>query len=351
MKSKKKYLLSVIFFVVLLILTFYLLFKNNDIEQVFSSLKNISYEYIAVGALLILVYLFTESIYIKLILKSLNHKIHLWQGFVYSCIEFYFSAITPSSTGGQPAQAYYMAKDGVPLTKSSVTLLLNTITFKLVLLFMGLITVIFYPNLIFNNSILFTVIFIFGIVVNLLVIAACLMLMYSKHWVKNIAVFCINLGTKLHIVKNKEQKLESFYTHLAEYQESAKYIKDHLSVSIKVCLITFVQRLAMFSIAFVVYKAFGLNGYSYIELVVIQIALAIAIDSLPLPGGIGVSEIMLLLIYTKVFGKLIAMPAMLVTRALGYYLCLIISGFVVLINHLRITFCNSEKNKIMEENK
>jgi len=348
MKSKKKYFISVIFFVILLILTFYLLFKNNDITQVLSSLKNISYEYIAVGALLIFIYLFTESIYIKLILKSLNHKIHLWQGFVYSCIEFYFSAITPSSTGGQPAQAYYMAKDGIPFTKSSVTLLLNTITFKLVLLFMGLIAVIFYPSLIFNNSTLFTVIFIFGIVVNLLVIAACLMLMYSKRWVKSIAIFCINLGAKLHIVKNKEQKLDSFYNHLAEYQDSAKYIRDHLGVSIKVCLITFVQRLAMFSIAFIVYKAFGLTGYSYIELVVIQIALAIAIDSLPLPGGIGASEVMLLLIYNKVFGELVAMPAMLVTRGLGYYLCLIVSGIGVLLNHLRITFKKSQKEEIAE---
>ena len=133
MKSKKKYLLSVIFFVILLVLTFYLLFKNNDIQDIVLSLKNISYEYVVLGVILILTYLFTESIYIKMILKSLKHKIHLWQGFVYSCVEFYFSAITPSSTGGQPVQAYYMHKDGIPLSKSTVTLLLNTITFKLII--------------------------------------------------------------------------------------------------------------------------------------------------------------------------------------------------------------------------
>ena len=350
MKEKKKYLFSIIFFVILLVLTFYLLFKNNDITQVFESLKNISYEYIAIGALLIFIYLFTESIYIKIILKSLHYKIHLWQGFVYSCIEFYFSAITPSSTGGQPAQAYYMAKDGIPFTKSSVTLLLNTITFKLVLIFMGIFAIIFYPTLVFNNSILFTIIFIFGIVVNILVIIACFMLMFSKSWIKNIAIFCINLGAKLRIVKDKEQKIESFYNHLTEYQESAKYIYEHPIVTIKVCLITFIQRLAMFSIAYIVYKAFGLTGYSYIELVVIQIALALAIDSLPLPGGIGASEAMMLLIYNKTFGEAISMPAMLVTRGLGYYLCLIISGVGVLANHLRITFKKSkEKENIKEE--
>lgn len=352
MKQKRKYLISVIFFVILLILTFYLLFKNNDISQVFASLKNISYEYVAIGALLIFIYLFTQSIYMKVILKSLNHKIHLWQGFVYSCVEFYFSAITPSSTGGQPVQAYYMSKDDIPLTKSTVTLLLNTITFKLVLIFMGLIATLFYPSLIFSNSILFTIIFIFGIVVNVLVIFACLMLMYSKTWVKSIAVFCINVGAKLHIIKNKDKKLDSFYNHLSEYQESAKYIHEHPFVTIKVCLITFIQRLAMFSIAYIVYKAFGLTVYSYIELVVIQIALALAIDSLPLPGGIGASEAMMLLIYNKTFGENIAMPAMLVTRGLGYYFCLITSGVVVLINHLRITFKKTHLHEITkEENK
>ncbi len=349
MKSKKKYLLSVIFFVILLVLTFYLLFKNNDIQDVITNLNNISYEYIVLGLILVLTYLFTESIYIKIILKSLKQKINLWQGFVYSCIEFYFSAITPSSTGGQPAQAYYMHKDGIPFTKSSVTLLLNTITFKLVLLFMGLFAVIFYPNLIFNNSTLFTIIFIFGVIVNIAMIVACLMLMYSKRWIKSIAIFCINLGHKLHLIKDKDKKIESFYNHLAEYQESAKYIKENLWVSVKVCLITFIQRLAMFSIAYVVYRAFGFNEHSYIELVVIQLSIAIAIDSLPLPGGIGASEAMLILIYDKVFGENLSVPAMLVTRGLNYYSCLLLSGFVVLLNHLRITFAKSKDKEELEE--
>lgn len=345
MKSKKKYLISIIFFVILLILTFYLLFSNNDIEDVVKNLKNISLKYIFCGVLLILVYLISESLYIKHILKSIKCKINLLQGFVYSCIEFYFSAITPSSTGGQPAQAYYMGKDGIPFTKSSITLLLNTITFKLVLLILGLFAIIFYPNLIFDNSTLFTIIFIFGIVVNLLVILICLMLMYSKRWIKKIAIFSINLGYKLKVIKDKDAKLLSFNTHLEEYQEGAKYIKNHISVTIYVCLITLIQRLAMFSVSFIVYKAFGLSTYSYIELMVMQLAVAIAIDSLPLPGGMGASEAMLLLLYRKYFGSEIAVPAMLVTRGLSYYLCLIISGIVVLINHLRVSFISNNKMK------
>ena len=349
MKSKKKYLLSILFFVILLVLTFYILFKNNDIQDVLYNLKHISYKYLFVGVGLVLIYLFIEGVYIKISLKSLNCKINLWQGFVYSCTEFYFSAITPSSTGGQPAQAYYMSKDGVPLTKSSVVLILNTITFKIVIILMGIFAMIFYPSLVFNNSVLFTVLFLFGIVCNFNMILLCLALMYSKKWIHKIVTFIINLGAKLHLVKDREGKLERIHLHIAEYQDGANYVKKHLMVAVKVILLTFVQRLAMFSIAYVVYKAFGLNTYSYLELVVIQIGVALAIDSLPLPGGIGASEALLLLIYTKVFSQNLVVPAMLVTRGLSYYLCLIISGLTVLQNHLRVLF-KKDYYKISDKN-
>ena len=237
-----------------------------------------------------------------------------------------------------------MKKDGIPFTKSSITLLLNTITFKVVLLFMGMVAMIFYPSLIFNNSTLFTIIFLFGIVVNVLMVIACLMLMYSKRWIKSITTFCINLGAKLHLIKDKDNKIQKLNEQIAEYHESAKYIKKNLHISLKVCAITFVQRLTMFSIAYVVYHAFGITGYNYIELVVMQLAVAIAIDSLPLPGGIGASEAMLLLVYKKTFGEDIAVPAMVVTRGLSYYFCLIISGIVVLANHLRVTIFNKNNH-------
>ena len=338
MKSKKKYVISIIFFVILLILTYSVIFNNNDIDDIFFTVKNMAFEFVVIGVFLVFVFLFMEAIYIKISLKSLGSNISLWQGFIYSCTEFYFSAITPSSTGGQPMQAYYMSKDGVPLTKSTVILMLNTVTYKIVIIIMGIAAMILCPNLIFGNSTLFTIVFLLGIVANLNMILLCLLLLYSKKWIRKVVIFLINLGVKIHLVKDKEKTLNTFEKHVDEYQEGAVYIKNNIHIAIKVFLLTFVQRLAMFSVAYVVYKAFGLSQYSYIDLVAVQTAVALGVDSLPLPGGIGASEAMLILIYERVFSESMATPAMLVTRALSYYLCLIISGLTVLGNHLRITF-------------
>lgn len=336
MKSKKKYIFSIVFFIALIFITFYLLFSNNDINAVFNTLKTIPLTHISIGIALVLVYLIVEAVYIKITINSLGGKFSLWQGFISACTEFYFSAITPSSTGGQPMQAYYMNKDGIPYAKSTIALLVNTITFKIIIIIMGIFAMIFFPSLVFYNGPLFTVLFMVGIVGNFLLIILCLMLMYSKTWIQAIAMFFIKLGYKLHIVKDKETAIEKFNTSLHEYQDGAKYVKEHLSIAVKVCLLTVLQRLALFSISFVVYDAFGLQGYSFIELVVLQIGIALAIDSVPLPGGIGVGEAMMLLIYNKIFGENIAVSAMLLNRGISYYFCLILSSIFVFIKHIQV---------------
>ena len=42
-----------------------------------------------------LVFFFCEGEAIRMIVKSLGHPVKHWQGFVYACVDFYFSAITP----------------------------------------------------------------------------------------------------------------------------------------------------------------------------------------------------------------------------------------------------------------
>lgn len=45
----------------------------------------------------------------------------------YSCTGFFFSTVTPSATGGQPAQVCAMRRDGVPAASGALDMLLVTI--------------------------------------------------------------------------------------------------------------------------------------------------------------------------------------------------------------------------------
>ena len=73
-------------------------------------------------------------------------------GFVYSAADVYFSAITPSASGGQPASAYFMLKDGIAGTAVMAALLLNLIMYTLAILTIGLVDILIFPEVQYRVS-------------------------------------------------------------------------------------------------------------------------------------------------------------------------------------------------------
>ena len=74
---------------------------------------------------------------LAIIARPLGYKMKLRQATVYSAADLYFSAITPSATGGQPASAYYMAKDGIKVSDGTTILVLNILLYTMSLIIMG----------------------------------------------------------------------------------------------------------------------------------------------------------------------------------------------------------------------
>lgn len=349
MKKNKKLVLSIVFFVLMLALTIYILFKDNDISSVISIATSVNINFLLICTLLVVLYLLFEGLYLLVTFKSLKQKTSLTKCFAYSCIEYYFSAITPSSTGGQPFQSYYMAKDGIPVTKSTIALILNTYTFKIVLLVLGVLCMVLKPGIVFHNGVLFNIFLAFGFIVNLVIIVGCFLIMKSKRKVKKFVIWLVNLLGKLHLKKSPEETIKKMDDYMADFKKGATYLKKHPALTFKVLGLTLLQRLCMFSIGYVVYLAFGLTGFSYLDFLAIQVIISIAIDSLPFPGGMGITEVMMLRIYLPVYGENMLTASVLLTRLFSYYFCLILSGTVVLINHMRVTIFE-KKNIQKEEN-
>ena len=58
---------------------------------------------------------------------------------LYSFVGFFFSCITPSASGGQPMQIFYMKKDKLPIPVTTLVLMIVTITYKAVLVVIGVL--------------------------------------------------------------------------------------------------------------------------------------------------------------------------------------------------------------------
>ncbi len=60
----------------------------------------------------------------------------------------------------------------------------------------------------------------------------------------------------------------------------------------------------------------------------LQGMISVAVDMLPLPGGMGISENLFLTIFEPIFGESFVLPGMLVSRGISYYTQLIISAIM-----------------------
>ena len=280
----------------------------------------------------------------KSILNALNYKISIKKGIFYSMIEFYFSGITPSSTGGQPVQLYYMNKDNIPLRKSYITLMLNTIYFKLIMLIFGIMVLIINKSYVFNGPVVYRVCFFAGFLLDLVIVLLGLLLLFKTDFIEYIYKKLVTVLKKFKYFKNKFNK-ENETTVMERYKDEISFIKEHKLLVCFTFIITVLQRLTLFSIIYIIYKALGYNGYNYLDLLIIQLSVQTAIEALPLPGGAGLSEKMLHDIFTVIFSVQMADVGMLLTRTFTFYVPLIICGIVILLQYILKKKVNKTKIK------
>ena len=233
-------------------------------------------------------------------------------------VGFFFSCITPSASGGQPMQLYYMKKEKISLPVSTVILMIVTITYKAVLVVVGLGLVLFGQGFLHRYLTEILPVFYLGIGLNVFCVTAMLILVFHPALARTILVLGLKIVEKLHLMKRKESRLKKLEASMEVYQNTAAYLGTHKMVLVNVLAITFAQRFALFAATWFVYRAFHLSGISFITIVLLQAVISVSVDMLPLPGGMGISETLFLKIFPPVFGSTLLLPAMVLSRGLGY---------------------------------
>ena len=112
-------------------------------------------------------------------------------------IGFFFSAVTPAASGGQPMQIYYMYKDGIAVSNSTLALLLNLTSMQICTIGIALVSLIFNHQ--YMNKLLI-IFFIIGIALNSTALILLLIGLFSKRLSKWLIDFAIKV-LKYYIVK------------------------------------------------------------------------------------------------------------------------------------------------------
>ena len=230
-------------------------------------------------------------------------------------------------------QLYYMTKDNIPIRKSYISLLLNTIFFKLIIVILGVMVLIFNRSYAFGSAFIYKFFFLLGFAFDCILVILGIMLLFKTSLIKTLFIKFVSFFKKFRIFRHRLNRVDTAEV-MERYEDEIDFVKTHKKTVFLTFIVTFIQRLLMFSIIYVVYRSLGYNAYNYFELLIIQVSVQIAIEVLPIPGGVGLSEGMLHNIFILLFSAELADTGMLLTRTFSFYVPLIICGLVIFIKYI-----------------
>ena len=335
MKSRKKIIFNGVFLAVVFALTVYGVFHGEDLSSMMDAIHRADKRWLVPGIALVAFFIWGESIIIWYMMRSSGICLKKRTCFLFSSVGFFFSCITPSASGGQPMQIYYMKKEKISIPVSTVILMIVTITYKLVRVVIGVGIAIFGRGFLHKYLEGILPVFYLGLALNIFCVTFMTILVFHPLLAKAILVKGMKLLERLHLMKKKEGRLKKLEDSMDTYRNTAAYLKNNPFVIVKVIGITFIQRMALFAVTWFVYQAFGLHGTGFWEILFLQAVISVSVDMLPLPGGMGISETLFLNIFSPVFGGLL-LPGMVLSRGLGYYGELLISAVFTVVAQLTI---------------
>jgi len=335
----KKNLIWIVFFLLiafLSIISIMAMNKSFSFSKFVSFLSEAKGIYILCAVLSVLLYIVFEGISIQYLCRKLNSKTRKGAGFFYAAADLYFSAITPSATGGQPASAYFMVKDGISLPVATTALLYTLLSYSLSMIVISCFTFLIRPSIFFSFDVLAKMFVIVGLICQVVLVVFYFGLLYNEKIIAKLCRGVLNFLDKLHMVKNKEEKLEKLTEMISKYRDITLLLKDKKAVLVKAFLINLGQRIFQIMVIVFVFMATGGKMGDAFLIFSIESFVLIGAYCVPIPGAIGLTDYLMLNGFKKIMNKEVAVNLELLSRGLSFYCCIVICGIAVLIRYLVI---------------
>ncbi len=336
-RQAKKMLFNVLFLLLLVAVTLVVLILSNrelNFQNIGEFLRGCNPWWLlaAVGAMILSVVF--EAVSLHFILRGLGERPKLAGSLVYASADLYYSAITPSASGGQPAAAFYMVKDGIGAGKASFALVFNLIAYTFAIILIGAAVFAVRPGyfgLIENWFV--KLLIILGFVVQSFLLLFFIGCMFWGKGVQKCGNGLISLFVKLHLVKKPEKWREKLRVEVEKYSECLHALKEHPGMSFANFFCNLGQRVSHVAIAAFVCLAAD-PKLNFVDLFALEALVLVGYNSIPLPGGVGAFEYLYLEIYAISFGGAFILSAMMVSRVLSYYLRMLLCGIYTMIYHV-----------------
>lgn len=328
MSKRAKIFNAAIIVLSILILLGYLFFVDgpSNIARIFSS---IYLPWLLAGAACMIGYWTAEGIILNCAVGFFTNRMNKKNAAKTCMIGQFFNCITPSATGGQPVQAYYMYRTGISLGFATSALLIRFLIYQLVLTLYSSVVLIFQYGYFAGHVQGFKYIILFGYTINTVIAVMLLLIGFKKNVARKISHGFVKLLAKLHIVKKLEEKLKDVDREVDMFHEGFATVKTHGKQIVLLSLLTVLQLTFFFAVPVCIAFSFHIKLTFLSALQVIAGAACVQISSsfVPLPGAAGGAEISFFLVFGMVFAQEQLGSAILLWRLFTFYMPIIVGLF------------------------
>lgn len=258
-------------------------------------------------------------------------KYSIGKGILVAFVGTFFAGITPSSTGGQFAQAYIMKKQGMRVSDAASLLWADFIIYQTTM--MIYVTILFLLRFSYYSaqSAWFNIILL-GYLVNAIVILALYtMALFPKVYIRLTGGVARLLG-KLHILKNPEKTKDSWDLQMTSFTREIKSLSKDVKRIIVCSLINAVRLTLLFSLPFFIGLALHipLEWDQMLDVIALSSFVTMANSFIPIPGASGGTEVVFNLLFTGLMGTLTS-AVMILWRFSTYHIILLIGGICFMV--------------------
>lgn len=334
--GKNKIIWMLLFVVIAVATVWTILSQMGDfsIQKLIDYCGSISPVFVILSFLGVFGFVFFEGLSIRIMGKEYGHNISYKNGFVYAASDIYFSAITPSATGGQPACAYFMAKDGLPVSFTTMSLIINLMMYTASLTFMGLITIIVCPSIFLKFKFFGKLLIVIGCIIQILLILLFASLLFKDTLVENILNKFIYFLHRIHIVRYPEARINKYKKTMQNYKKCVNQLKDKKSLLVKTFICNICQRICQMIIPSLI--LIGTNGGIKLAIMVWFVQTLVILGSyvIPIPGAMGVTDYLMITGFAGIISYAKATNLELIARGISFYICILFCGISTLIKYI-----------------
>lgn len=338
--GNKKSILFMILFIFIAVMTVWAVMsqsKEFSLANFLSFIQGASYEWLGAALFAMLGFVFFEAIALLILSNAFGNRQTLSRCYMYSASDIYFSAITPSATGGQPASAYFMIKNGMNGMMVAALLVANLMLYTLAIVVIGTVCFIMRFDYFMQFSLLSKLLIIAGFVSQIFLLIFFFLLLKRDKLLQRICNFILKFLCKIRIIKRREYYQKKLDGYMDKYRQHSKIITGHRKSLFFCFFFNLLQRISQIMVTvFVCAATTGKDFIQSMELLFWQGYATLGSNSIPIPGAMGVSDYLMIDGFTKVLDDITAVNLELLSRSFSFYSCVIICGISTLVYFLMV---------------